>query len=192
LEPRLFLFAVPPLALLMLGGVSAFDVRRAPGLGLAGFAALFVFSVLWGVWGLVKAPVRMEETRTVLETYRRVADGEPVVVFGHGLKSWVYYTIDWTRGDLTRLRWLKRSGAPLFSRWGPEYRGGLPGAGISHERGWEIREAERTRRIASPCAWLFFAHYKRPQVDTLLHAISNAGGEVHRAATAPGAELDRA
>ncbi len=193
LEPRLFLFAVPPLALLLLGGLSAFEVRGAtPTVGLVGFAALLGFSVLSAGWRLVKAPVYMEETRTVLEAYDRKANGEPVVVFGHGVKSWVYYTLDWTRVDSVRLHWPKTPGTPLVTSGGAEYRGRMPGAGMAPRAGWQNGEANRTRQIASPCVWLFFAHYREPQVDTLLDAIATAGGSVRREVAAPGAQLHRA
>jgi hypothetical protein len=192
LEPRLFLFAVPLLALLILAGVSAFETRRAPALlRLAGFAALFGFSVLSASWRLVKAPVKLEETRSVLAEYRNRTQGEPVVIFGHGIKSWVYYTLDWNQVDSMRLHWPKRLGA-IRGADGPEYRFGMPGAGMKPRAGWAAIEAERTRRVASPCAWLFFAHYREPQVDTLIAAIADAGGSVRREVSAPGAQLHRA
>ncbi len=192
MEPRLFLFAVPPLALLLLQGVSAFEVRRAPTLRLAGFAALFGLSVLSASWRLVKTPVHREETRTVVEEYERKTRGEPVIIFGHGIKSWVYYTLDWNRMDSTRLKWPKMPGVALVGDQGLEYRAGMPGAGMPPRAGWEADGVERTRQAASPCAWLFFAHYRAPQLDTLIDAIAEAGGSVRREVSAPGAQLHRA
>jgi 4-amino-4-deoxy-L-arabinose transferase-like glycosyltransferase len=192
LEPRLFLFAVPPLALLLLEGVSAFEVRRAPTLRLVGFAALFGISVLSASWRLVRRPMHREETRTVVEEYERKTRGEPVLIFGHGIKSWVYYTLDWNRMDSTRLQWPKRAGTPLVGNQGVAYGAGLPGAGMPVRAGWDAEGAERTRQVASPCAWLFFAHYREPQVDTLIDAIAEAGGSVRREASALGAQLHRA
>jgi hypothetical protein len=191
LEPRLFLFAVPPLAVLILAGGSAFERFGAPALRLAGFAALFGFSVLSASWRLGKVPVKMEETRDVLEEYRNRTKGEPVVIFGHGIKSWVYYTLDWDQVDSMRLHWPKRLGG-ILGEDGPEYRFGMPGAGMQPRPGWAATEAARTRQVATPCAWLFFAHYREAQVDTLITAIAAAGGSVRREVSAPGAQLHRA
>ena len=191
-EPRLFLFAVPPLALLVLSGVSAFETPRLPTVRLVGFAALFGLSVLSSSWRLAKTAIKNEEARPVLEAYQRLKQGEPVLVFGHGVKSWVYYTLDWENLDTTRLGWPKHRSLALRSPDGVEHRGLMPGAGLRPRRGWEVAEAERTRRIASPCAWLFFAHYREPQVDTLLEAMAARGASVRREAAAPGAQLHRA
>jgi hypothetical protein len=192
LEPRLLLFAVPPLALLLLEGLAAFEPRRLPALRLAAFAALFGFHVLSAGWRLLKVPIYLEESREVVEVYQRRANGDPVLVFGHGIKSWAYYTSDSNQVDSLRIRWAMDPARELSGPNGLAYRGALPGAGTPAVRGWERWQAERTRQLASPCAWLFFAHFREPQIDTLISAIVNAGGSVRQEAVAPGAALHRA
>jgi 4-amino-4-deoxy-L-arabinose transferase-like glycosyltransferase len=191
-DPRLYLFAVPPTALLLLAGVSAFEVRRGPAMRLIGFAALFGLSVLSSGWRLARAPMQREETRPVLEAYQRLERNEPVLVFGDGMKSWVYYTLDWNRPDSARLNWPKTPAGPLRGPDGLAWRGQLPRTRRPLANGWSLSEGERTRLIASPCAWLFFAHYKQPQVDSLLEGIVKAGGSVRQEAMARGSQLHRA
>ena len=55
-----------------------------------------------------------------------------------------------------------------------------------------MEEARRVRQVASPCAWLYFAHYHKPMVDSLLDGIAKVGGSVRQEAVAPGARLHRA
>lgn len=192
LEPRLFVFAVPFLALLLLEGISAFDVPRLPALRLVGAAALFGFSLLSAGWRLVKAPVYREEARTVIQAYRRLERNEPVVVIGDGAKSWVYYTLNWDWPDSLRLRWPKEPRRLLHGPDGPVQAGRIPSPRRPLGTDWQLEEGRRVQRVASPCTWLYFAHYYKPMVDSLLDGIARVGGSVRQEAVAPGARLYRA
>jgi 4-amino-4-deoxy-L-arabinose transferase-like glycosyltransferase len=192
LEPRLFVFAVPLLALLLLEGISAFDLPRVPALRVVGAAALFGFSLLSAGWRLIKAPVHREEARPVIEAYRQLERNEPVMVIGDAAKSWVYYTVDWTRPDSARLSWPKRLGLPLYGSDGPALSARLPSKQRPLGTRWQTEEGRRIQRVASPCAWLYFAHYQEPMVDSLLEGIAKVGGSVRQEAVAPGAQLHRA
>jgi 4-amino-4-deoxy-L-arabinose transferase-like glycosyltransferase len=189
LQPRLLLFVVPPLAILLLAGLSAGFRGRYPALRIAGFALLFGFSGVTASWRLIRSTEYKEEARAVIEAYQQRADGAPIFVFGGALRLWVYYTGVWAGVDSTRLSWSLNADRPLVSArarelWHPIERGGpTPTA--------EMHAAERVREEASPCAWLLFAHDPRPRIDGLLAAFEEVGGSVRLEVAARRAELHR-
>jgi hypothetical protein len=192
LEPRLLLFVLPPLALLMLAGTSALGTRRTPAIPFAAFAVLFGVPAAWSTGRLLTATVSREETRAVLEAYTPRANGDPLIVFGNAIQGWAYYTLEGTPADSARLRWLTGDPAvPFMAPTGPVHSVRIPMARNPRHARWVLDEAERVRQLASPCAWLFFAHDPKPVMDSLLHAFAISGASLRREFAAPRAEMYR-
>ncbi len=120
--PRLLLFAVPGLALLIAAGAEAVTVwltRRWPVAWLAAAGVALAFLPGLDAARQIAEPLEREATRPLVERFRREhAPGAAIYVFGRGIPAWLFYTTDWRSPDLARVR----GRIALVSSTGPAFR----------------------------------------------------------------------
>jgi dolichyl-phosphate-mannose-protein mannosyltransferase len=114
IAPRVLLFAVPLLILVMAAGVSTLMERA--GHPVARTVARGIV-VAWLLLIAVSAASRPEFPPAVRPVVRelaqqRVAREAPVYVLATAQPMWAFYTTDWTAPDTARLRWFARVGSP--------------------------------------------------------------------------------
>jgi hypothetical protein len=125
LHPRLLLFAVPAVVLLVAMGVNAVAVWTAGRLPLMRprfVAAAFVLPfVIVGASVLTARSPQYEAMAPIVAELEKRADPQaPVYVFARNTPAWLFYTTRWEQPDLEALDW-------VASRAGP--------GGVAHENG---------------------------------------------------------
>jgi len=114
LAPRLLLFCVPALMMVVAAGVQvAFSTNvRAPGLVLGACFGVVVLSGLVRNTTLVDDPYRDDHLRPAVAFWARERrPDEAVYVTAGALPAWTFYTTDWRRPDTTRLARMAREGS---------------------------------------------------------------------------------
>jgi hypothetical protein len=106
--PRLLLFVVPGLAVLLAAGteaVCAWLTRRWPVAWLAAAGVGLAFLPGLDAARQLAEPYEREATRPLVERFRREhAPGAAIYVFGRGMPAWLFYSTDWRAPDLARVR----------------------------------------------------------------------------------------
>jgi hypothetical protein len=162
IAPRLTLFLLPGLIVLVVAGLSAIVPRGAAvalAIPLAGLAIVRTFSL--------EPPGHFQ--RLVRELKGRRLPGEPVYVFARSLPPWIFYSTDWSRPDTARLRVLVAaagSGGAAFEN--APSRGAVraaeaeavaptavtPGELLGLPSGLEWREVEEHVRAVPDSGWM--------------------------------------
>ena len=110
--PRLTLFLLPALIVLLVAGLSEAVERlplpaRRPGLAVAAVVILLPLEFQAVVRTFAVEPsARFHDLVHELQARRR--PGEPVYIFARSLPAWIYYSTDWSRPDSLRLAFLPR------------------------------------------------------------------------------------
>lgn len=171
LWPRLVLFTLPSLALLIAEGTwGALGLAiRGPWvqrLGLVAGLLLVAPAVRTGLTVLLH-PIERDETGRLLPVFLGESEPtDPVYVAAGGIPSWVFHTTDWSAPDTARLAWM----ASLATSGGPGFLN-RPSRGhaVRHE-GWELRRALGQRielmGIASGVTTSYMPPFARPIADT--------------------------
>ena len=150
---------------------------------------------------------------------RRARADEPVYVYARAVPLWTYYSTDWKHPDTARVQRLLRSAIEIGPGSGNGQTRGRPvrhegferrfrfrgseeliGIATGMERtgvvkaaapdtGWADNEAERIREVASPTAWVAFAHYGPVPLEQLKGALARLGGRITFSDVRPGAAL---
>jgi hypothetical protein len=113
IAPRLTLFLLPALILLLVAGLSeAVDrlplAARRPGLAVAAVVILLPLEFQAVVRTFAVEPsARFQDL--VHELRSRRGPDEPVYIFARSLPAWIYYSTDWSRPDSLRLEFLARA-----------------------------------------------------------------------------------
>jgi hypothetical protein len=111
LAPRLMLFWLPSLAVLLAVGLVALDRTSLP-VRLVGVGAVASSVFAAGLWCVELIAIRGEEVGPVVQRFReRAKAGEPIYVFARALPAWTFYTTDWNRPDTERLARMAREGS---------------------------------------------------------------------------------
>jgi hypothetical protein len=123
-----------------------------------------------------------------------------VYVFAGAIPTWTFYTTDWARPDLERLRSIARAAEPsvahfprggqdlvVVSRGRRELMGRASGIQIRYwtgpsalqpDSGWADHEEKRIRTESRPDVWLVFeAYFSDRVVSDLLDALERDGGQ---------------
>jgi hypothetical protein len=116
---RLWLFAVPPVLILVAGGVE-FTLRALPArwrsAGAVAFGLLLIAQPLGGVipWFLTPAVRDPLPTRDAVQVWRRSAHpGDATYIYHWTIPSWIFYTTDWGSPDRRRFDWFMKSAESL-------------------------------------------------------------------------------
>jgi hypothetical protein len=113
IAPRLMLFLLPALIVLLVAGLGE-AVERLPlaarrhGLAVAAAVILLPLEFQAVVRTFAVEPsARFQDLVHELQARRR--PGEPVYIFARSLPAWIYYSTDWTRPDSLRLEFFVRA-----------------------------------------------------------------------------------
>ena len=120
--PRLLLFAVPGLALLIAAGtevVTAWLSRHWPVAWLAAAGVALAFLPGLDAARQLVQPYEREATRSLIARFREQhAPGAAIYVFARGIPAWLFYSTDWRTPDLGRVR----ERIAVVSSTGPAFR----------------------------------------------------------------------
>ena len=173
IAPRLTLFLLPALIVLLVAGLSeAVELlplgARRPGLAVAAAVILLPMEFQATVRTFALEPSgRFQELVRELQARRR--PGEPVYIFARSLPAWIYYSTDWSRPDSLRLEFLTRAAStggaafenlPTRGRVSePEPRTVVYGPAASTEllglpSGMEWREVQEHVRLRPDSGWV--------------------------------------
>lgn len=104
ISPRLTIFLVPGIVLLLTVGIAA--ASRRSRIGAAAIVAFLVLPAFARAVLEAVAPHHRQEVRPLVGELRNRAHlSEPVYVSVEALPAWIFYTTDWSRPNIDRLRW---------------------------------------------------------------------------------------
>jgi len=193
--------------------------RTRDAMVLVGGLAVLALPARYELWVLRNPSNVEASPELVSSFLRHARAGEPVYVYARAVPLWTYYSTDWTHPDTSRVQRLLRNaieigpgsgngksrGRPVqhegFERRFP-FRGseelvgiatGMEHTGMTSDPapdpGWAENEAERIRAVASPTAWVAFAHYDPLPLQQLQSALQRLGGRVAFSEVQPGVAL---
>jgi hypothetical protein len=171
LWPRLVLFTLPSLALLVAegtwGGLGL--VLRGRWVQLLGLAAslLLVAPAVRTGFRVLLHPIERDETGRLLAAFSGQSEPtDPVYVATGGIPSWVFHTTDWSAPDTTRLAWM----ASLATSGGESFLNQPSRGHIVRHEGWEERRQLDQRielmGIASGVTTSYMPPFTKPISDT--------------------------
>lgn len=212
LEDRLLLFTAPLGAMILAAGVTQVArsvLPRLVAVRVLGMAAVVVSLGHGSITESHRWEGRNRGVRDAMTAAARLVGTDPVLVCGSVVPEWVYYTMNWRRPDLERLRWFEstpsfQSGVFLATGTTPPdpplqwRRAGSQGgiemvpspSGVGIRRGgrseavfdgWGSSQAEQLTALGHPVVWVLTGH--RAEADALGEAWLHRGGviEAHTA-----------
>jgi hypothetical protein len=106
--PRLMLFSVPLVAILVAAGVETLIRRvlpRKPPVALPLLSAVLLLLPLRTDLSLAIRPEPPEDLRSLARVFQREhAPGDAIYVFGRSMPGWLFYSTDWEHPDRARVR----------------------------------------------------------------------------------------
>jgi dolichyl-phosphate-mannose-protein mannosyltransferase len=149
IAPRMLIFAVPAMAVLLaagLGGITQ-GVRRPWGV------VMFVLVAIgWAIVPLewtIRRPYRTDGVRQLAAEVERQGEPDvPIYLYSGVVPTWAFYTTDWSNPDTARLNFLARVGSP----GGPGFHNARGrGQSVSGEgTDLTVRHRERLELVGTP------------------------------------------
>lgn len=186
--PRLLLFLVPTLVLLLVAGLAA-AARLLPGRtrgpALAGVGALFLIPASMFDTRTIEQPRRRDDVAPLIRDFSALHTDDAIMyVMGHGAPSWLFYTVRWGQRDGPVFQYAK---ARANTAAHPSTRGCVQqGPGLRTVFSPMGKAASTDSMLAAEAAWLA----AQPQREVWLLAISYelaAGHKLDRQLLAHGA-----